>query len=156
MRISLSFALVVVLLLSSAPALVYQPVLAKTEIVSQETPKPPQKPKTAILATTTLSADQLTIKAQVEAAFPDVPLMSKVIFCESGFRQFSSGVPLVSPTADVGVMQINQSHWKDAKNRGLDIFNSVKDNIIMGRIVYDSEGITAWMALGNTKCMKSV
>lgn len=92
----------------------------------------------------------VTIKDKVIAMFPDVPRMIPVVHCESGnksnyARQFDgNGKPLRSNTSDIGVMQINQVHWKEAKNLGLDIFYSEDDNIKMGRIIYDIEGINAW------------
>ena len=68
-----------------------------------------------------------------------------VIKCESGFKQFtSSGKTLRSKTSDIGIMQINQVHWKRAKSLGLDIFNSENDNIIMGKIILKEQGIKAW------------
>lgn len=69
-----------------------------------------------------------------------------VVSCESHFRQFrNDGTPLISPTDDVGVMQINRPTWlAKAKALGLDIENSTRDNIIMGRIVYEEQGIGAW------------
>lgn len=86
-----------------------------------------------------------TIKEIVAYEFKDDPRMLDVIECESKFRQFTSnGNTLRSKTSDIGVMQINQIHWKRAKTLGLDIWNSIDDNIKMGRIVYDEQGITAW------------
>lgn len=54
------------------------------------------------------------------------------------------GRPLLSRTADVGIGQINQVHWTQAKSLGLDIFNSTEDNLKMAQIVYKSEGEKAW------------
>lgn len=93
-----------------------------------------------------------SIRDKVADTFPDEPKMLPVVGCESDFRQFDSrGKPLMSGTSDVGVMQINKIHWKEAKRLGLDIFYSVDDNIAMGRIIYDTKkkngdivGLTAW------------
>lgn len=85
-----------------------------------------------------------TIKDKVARMFQDEPIMVAVAYCESRHQQFRNGKPLISPTSDVGVMQINQVHWKEAKSRGLDIFNNEDDNIKMGRIVYDKQGVKAW------------
>ena len=81
--------------------------------------------------------------------FPDVPEISArpgVVSCESHFRQFDKdGNPLISPTDEMGVMQINIPAWGEkGKALGLDIYHSERDNIIMGRIVYDEQGIGAW------------
>lgn len=85
-----------------------------------------------------------TIEEKVLGEFPDNPRMVDVIRCESHFKQFKNSKPLLSGTSDVGVMQINQTHWKEAVDLGLDIFNSVDDNIAMGRIIYNEQGINAW------------
>lgn len=88
---------------------------------------------------------ELSIQEKVEKEFIDVPKMSSVILCESKFRQFTlNGKTLRSKTSDIGVMQINQVHWKEAESLGLDIWNSVDDNIKMGRIIFQKQGIKAW------------
>lgn len=100
--------------------------------------------------------EPLPIKDKVALAFKDDPRMVNVAYCESRHRQFDDkGNPLISPTSDVGVMQINQLHWSRAKKLGLDIFNSVDDNIKMGRIIYDEQSITAWYAL-KSDCYKKL
>ena len=71
--------------------------------------------------------------------------MIPIAQCESQMRQFDSkGNPLRSKTSDIGLLQINQVHWGEARSLGLDIFNNVDDNISMGRVVYDREGLNAW------------
>lgn len=103
------------------------------------------------VATTTLATTTVTIATTtkttyeiVAEAFADNPRMIDVIRCESNFRQFHNGVPLVSRTSDVGVMQINQVHWPRARALGLDIFNSIEDNIAMGKIILREQSISAW------------
>lgn len=86
-----------------------------------------------------------TIEEKLRATFWDEPRMLAVIECESHFVHFkSNGKVLRSKTSDIGVMQINQVHWQEARSLGLDIWNSENDNIIMGRIIYDKQGIKAW------------
>ena len=87
-----------------------------------------------------------SLKSEVAAAFDDYPEMTQIVACESGYRQFrSNGTPLVSPTGDVGVMQIHVATWgKEAAALGLDIYGSAHDNIVMGRIVLETQGIKAW------------
>lgn len=111
------------------------------QIVPHETPKI----RVSHASSTVLTNSQEAIKAAVSAAFADVPQMTAIVRCESSYRQFEgTSTPLVSRTDDVGVMQINQVHWAEAKALGLDIFNSVDDNIKMGRIVYEQQGLAAW------------
>lgn len=74
------------------------------------------------------------------------PKMVAIIKCESGFRQFKHGTTtLISPTRDVGVMQINLKTWhKKSKEMGLDIFGSTEDNITMGKYILKVQGESAW------------
>lgn len=75
-----------------------------------------------------------------------------ILTCESNMRQFDfNGQPLMSPTHDVGIAQINKVHWKEAKALGLDIFNSATDNLKMAQIIYKSEGLEAWTCSKLTK-----
>ena len=88
------------------------------------------------------------VLSKIIAMFPDEPRMPDVMWCESEHRQFDEfGKPLISETSDVGVGQINQVHWKEAKKLGLDIFYDVDDNLVMSRRIYDSQGIKAWNAI---------
>lgn len=111
--------------------------------VTRETPKPVH-----VATSTPLTAAQIEIKEAVSVAFADVPAMLAVVRCESSYRQFKgsgTSTPLISPTDDVGVMQINIPTWGAlAKELNLDIYNSVADNILMGRIVYAKQGLGAW------------
>ena len=75
----------------------------------------------------------------------DAQIMKNIVKCESQFRQFKAdGTHLISLTSDVGLMQINQVHWKRAKSLGLDIFNSPIDNMEMAKIIQKEQGYTAW------------
>jgi hypothetical protein len=97
----------------------------------------------SISKSATTSPSQILISKKVEQILGKD--MLSVVKCESNFRQFNSdGSPLVSPTSDVGVMQINQVHWSRAEELGLDIFYSTNDNIIMGKIILDEQGHNAW------------
>jgi hypothetical protein len=79
----------------------------------------------------------------IKQNFP--PEMIPVIKCESSFHQFNAdGTPNISPTHDVGIMQINHVHWIEAKNLGLDIFHSIDDNVKMGKIIFAEQGLGGW------------
>lgn len=115
-------------------------VLPPTEVpreTATEVPLPASVP---------LSASQEALEAQVASDFPDVPAMVAVVRCESHFRQLTaSGTPLISPTHDVGVAQINIPTWgKEAAALHLDIYHSASDNLAMARVVYAEQGIGAW------------
>jgi len=97
-----------------------------------------------------------TGREKIALAFPEEPRMVNVAYCESRHKQFDKrGKTLMSETSDVGILQINQVHWPQAKKLGLDIFNSEDDNIKMGRIIYDMQGIKAWYAL-KSECYKNL
>ena len=97
-------------------------------------------------ATTTLSSSQAALRAAVAAAFGTSSPMLAVVACESHYRQFDAqGDPLISPTDDVGVMQINIPTWAaQAKALGLNIYTSPADNIAMGIIILKAQGFEAW------------
>lgn len=89
---------------------------------------------------------QKALYNEVQATFDDIPQMTAIVRCESSFRQFDAqGKPLISPTGDVGVAQINIKTWgAEAKALGLDIYGSAADNLAMARIVLKEQGLTAW------------
>ena len=96
-------------------------------------------PPTAILKATT-TPDKLKEKIIAELGEEFISIVN----CESGFKQFQDGKPLISRTSDVGLLQINQVHWDRAKELGLDIFNSEDDNIAMAKIIKKEQGLKAW------------
>lgn len=102
------------------------------------------------------AVSSLTVVDKIKATFPEEPRMVDVLWCESHYRQFDEfGEPLISDTSDVGLSQINQIHWNEAKKLGLDIFNDVDDNLKMARLIFDMQGIKAWYAL-ESKCYKNL
>lgn len=79
----------------------------------------------------------------VNTPYPAV--LDCIVKYESGGQQFrKDGTPLWSPTHDVGVMQINQVHLKEAQHMGLDIVNNPKDNIEYGIWLYNTAGPNQW------------
>lgn len=102
--------------------------------------------ETPLPAGTDLATSQETLKTLVSEAFPSEPDMVAIAGCESGYRQLTaSGTPLISPTDDVGVLQINIPTWgADAAARHLDIYHSAADNIAEAQIVLAEQGVEAW------------
>lgn len=94
-------------------------------------------PPVVIVATTTPAIDPQKLIGDSR--------LYKIAKCESGLKQFHNGKPLMSPTSDVGIMQINQVHWNEAKRLGLNIFDNIEDNIKMAKIILAQQGYTAWM-----------
>lgn len=85
------------------------------------------------------------LKTLITEAFPDEPIMLCIAEKESGTAQFRpSGAILESPTKDYGLMQINQVHLPEAERLGLDVKNSVEDNLAMAKIVKARQGYKAW------------
>lgn len=82
--------------------------------------------------------------------------MIDVARLESGFIHYTENGVLkgrVTP-ADTGLFQVNCDYWcDDAKRLGLDLKNIV-DNVKMARHIYDTEGITSWVAF--TKHMAKI
>ncbi len=77
-------------------------------------------------------ADKESNTAQFWASGDRIPVGQKV------------GDPKISGTQDVGVLQINQVHWPEAERLGLDVKNSVEDNLAMAKIVKSRQGYKAW------------
>ena len=69
-----------------------------------------------------------------------------IVNAESGNRQFTlDGSPLISPTGDIGAMQLNMATWLPlSKKMGLDILHSEKDNLTFGIYLYQKYGPTIW------------
>jgi hypothetical protein len=65
--------------------------------------------------------------------------------CESGLNQFNpDGTPLISPTRDVGVMQINlAAHGATAEKLGIDIY-TLKGNVEYAKILKAQSGTQPW------------
>lgn len=86
-----------------------------------------------------------TTEDRIRAAFPEAPeAMVEIARCESRLRQFKEdGTPLVSETSDVGLFQINQVHWEDARKLGIDIY-SEEGNIAFARLLFDANGFGDW------------
>lgn len=87
----------------------------------------------------------VSLREKVELAFPDDPLMWKIIKCESKFRQFDSkGNPLRSRTNDYGIAQIHATWIPVAKKMGLDIVHSADDNLLFAKHILKVQGHKAW------------
>lgn len=71
--------------------------------------------------------------------------MIKIFTCESGMRQFDNkGKPILSPTHDIGISQINIPTWQDkADELGFDIA-STTGNIYMAHYIWSQSGFRAW------------
>lgn len=88
-----------------------------------------------------------TVEEKIEQTFGEhAELMKKVAWCESKLKQFrENGEPLISPTKDGGIFQINFSaHLETTKKLGLDVINSEDDNIAYAKILFDQSGTNAW------------
>lgn len=83
--------------------------------------------------------------------------MLEVARLESGYVHYTKHGVLkgrVTP-ADTGLMQINCEIWcDDAERLGLDIWNIV-DNVKMARYIYDTRGITSWVAFNQSMAYRS-
>lgn len=75
--------------------------------------------------------------------------MVEVTRLESGFVHYKEDGSVLHGAkvpADTGVMQVNCTTWcKEAHGMGLDL-NNIVDNVHMARHIYDTQGITAWVA----------
>lgn len=73
--------------------------------------------------------------------FKTYKLMVRIINCESGFNQEAVN----KKTKDYGLFQINEKYWDEtAKSMGLDYKENWKDNVLMARYIFQTQGISAW------------
>lgn len=97
--------------------------------------------------------DPANVKKFVEDYFSDIPIMTKIAYCESRNRQYdSTGAVLKGEKTplDRGVMQINlYYHEETAKKMGLDLHN-IDDNVAYARYLYEKQGVKPWMS--SSKC----
>jgi hypothetical protein len=94
-----------------------------------------------------------TVEKTVNEYFKDTPILSKVAFCESRYRQFNAegqvlrGV--VNPK-DVGVFQINEDyHLADSLKLGIDIY-TLEGNLAYAKHLYETKGVSPWVH--SSKC----
>ena len=88
-----------------------------------------------------------TVKETVQTYFADAPIMADIAQCESHFRQYDANGSVfrgVQNNQDVGVMQINEHyHLETATKLGYNIY-SVEGNMAYARYLYEHEGVTPW------------
>ena len=98
---------------------------------------------------TPVTVEAVTVEEYIASYFPEEPIMQKVAFCESRFRQFGeSGTPLrgIVNSSDVGLFQINEYyHGETAEKLGIDL-HSLQGNLEYARYLYDREGTQPWSA----------
>ena len=75
--------------------------------------------------------------------------MVKIANCESNFNQSAVN----HKSNDFGLFQINEATWNEtATSMGLDYKSNWKDNVLMARYIYQTQGISAWN--WSSKCWK--
>lgn len=91
--------------------------------------------------------------AFVKSYYSDEPLLVDIARCESTFRQYDKAGNILRGkvnSADVGVMQINETYHLDkAKAMGLDI-RTTQGNVAYAKYLYDTQGAAPWSA--SQKC----
>ena len=92
------------------------------------------------------SISPAAIKQEVQAYFPNDPVMVAIANCESGFRQYDSSGNLLRNGAVIGIFQFDQNaHQVAATALGFDI-TTVDGNIGYAQYLYGKEGTDPWMA----------
>lgn len=91
----------------------------------------------------------ISIAAYVKAYYAKNPVMARISYCESHFRQFNADGSVLRGEQvyqDVGVMQINETYHKaDAAKLGYNIY-TLDGNLAFGQFLYDTEGTQPWSA----------
>lgn len=96
----------------------------------------------------TFKESEKTTEEIVNEYFKETPILSKVAYCESRYRQFDSNGNVLRGmvnSSDVGVMQINEYyHLSDSKKLGLDI-HTLEGNLAYAKNLYERQGIAPWV-----------
>jgi len=99
-------------------------------------------PKKEVRIEVVYNWDKARIEQEVMKAFPDAPIMLKVMRCEGGYD-----IDAYNPTngsGDKGLFQISTlHHGKRVKALGLDM-NNPSDNIKYAKMLYDEQGLEPW------------
>ncbi len=118
------------------------PILIDTTAIVESTSAPVTAPK--------------TVKERVNEFFKEDPIMVKIAWCESRFRQYDKDGNLfrgIVNNHDVGVMQINTDyHADEALKLGMDL-TTIDGNMAYAKRLYDREGTTPW--LSSSPCWKA-
>jgi hypothetical protein len=88
-----------------------------------------------------------SVEEKIEQAFGEhADVMKRIALCESGMKQhWDNGEPIISPTRDGGIFQINFSaHLETTKKMGLDVINSEDDNIAYAKYLFEQSGTQPW------------
>lgn len=95
----------------------------------------------------------LTVESYVRSYFAKTPILAKVAYCESKFKQWNSDGSVhrgVLTPADVGVMQVNEYYHNDrAEKLGYDL-ETLDGNLGYAKYLYSRQGTAPWSA--SEKC----
>jgi hypothetical protein len=96
---------------------------------------------------------QKTTEEIIAEQFKDTPIMKKIAYCESRYRQFNENGTVLRGfvnSQDVGVMQINEKyHLADSKKLGYDIY-TLEGNVDYAKHLYRTQGVKPWVH--SSKC----
>ena len=86
-------------------------------------------------------------KQFVDSYFADAPIMAKIAYCESRYRQYDTDGSIFRGKVndqDVGIMQVNEYyHSATAEKLGLDLY-TIQGNVAYARYLYEKEGTRPW------------
>lgn len=133
-------------------------------IQAKDIPKTDSLPKADVKLEESVVPKELrpkTTEEIVKEYFKDTPILAKIAYCESRYRQFDKDGSIfrgIVDNDDIGVMQINaRYHLEKAKSLGMDIF-TVEGNLAYGKYLYEKQGSVPWNASspcwGNKVAMK--
>ncbi len=112
-------------------------------------------PPTIVSSVATSTPITKTVKDQVKEYFRENPIMVKIAWCESRFRQYDKGGEIfrgVVNDRDIGVMQINTDyHSKTATKMQIDL-TTTEGNMAYAKYLYDKQGTAPWSS--SSACWK--
>lgn len=89
-----------------------------------------------------------TTEEIVAEYFEDAPIMKKIAYCESRYRQFNEDGSVLRGRAnsqDVGVMQINEKYHLAASQRLEYNIYTLEGNMEYARHLYETQGVRPWI-----------
>ena len=102
-----------------------------------------------------LFAESSTVEEYVRDYFEETPILTRVAWCESRYRQFTKNGDILRGEVnnkDVGVMQVNEYfHLETAEKLGYNLY-SLEGNLSYAQYLYEKEGTVPWES--SSKCWR--
>jgi len=100
-----------------------------------------------------MASSNASVETHVREYFKETPILAKIAYCESRFRQYDEKGNLLRgelTPKDVGVMQINEYYHGDTADKlGINV-HTLEGNLAYAKWLYEREGTQPWAS--SQKC----